>query len=116
MKNSVYCIFKKKANPLKQQNITKNESKLSNVRGAVAIAHWDCVKSCGNGCKEHDPDCGGSEFFINLKENKHLDTTWGGYCVFANVADEASLKVVDAIAKVKKEQKQNIKINTVKLA
>mmetsp|Transcript_14627 Transcript_14627/g.28821 ORF Transcript_14627/g.28821 Transcript_14627/m.28821 type:complete len:166 (+) Transcript_14627:97-594(+) len=99
---------KKVKNP--QARLTVNEAKLSNVRGAVAIAHWDCVRSCGTGCRSHDPDCGGSEFFINLKANVHLDTTWGGYCVFATVADQKSLGVVDAIAKAKKQDKKNILI------
>lgn len=61
---------------------------LSNTRGALAVAHWDV------------PDCGDSEFFISLKENTHLDTAYGGYCVFAVVAqgDVASWAVVDKIA------------------
>ena len=31
--------------------------------------------------------------------NTHLDDVYGGYCVFAQVADDASFLVVDAIAK-----------------
>eukprot|EP00466_Bigelowiella_natans_P015457 jgi/Bigna1/83217/fgenesh1_pg.104_\ len=77
-------------NPL-GKSLSVNESKLPNTRGAVAIAHWDCVKSCGSGCRVHAPDCGGSEFFINLKRNAHLDKTWGGYCVFAVVDDDKSM-------------------------
>merc|ERR1712118_12633 len=60
---------------------------ISNTRGTMAVAHWDV------------PDCGNSEIFINLKSNPHLDTAYGGYAVFAQVADDASFKVVDAIAK-----------------
>ena len=30
--------------------------------------------------------------------NAHLDTAYGGYCVFAQVEDAASFAVVDAIA------------------
>lgn len=69
-----------------------NESGLpgakSNKRGACAIAHWD------------KPDCGNTEFFISLKDNVHLDTAYGGYCVFASVAadDAASWKTCDAVA------------------
>ena len=46
------------------------------------------------------PDCGNTEFFINLKANTHLDDAYGGYCVFAEVeaSDAASFQVVDAIA------------------
>ena len=45
----------------------------SNVRGTCSVAHWDV------------PDCGNTEFFINLKPNPHLDEAYGGYCVFAAV-------------------------------
>ena len=44
------------------------------------------------------PDCGNTEFFINLKLNAHLDDAYGGYSVFAEVADDASFAVVDKIA------------------
>uniref|UniRef100_A0A7S4GCQ1 peptidylprolyl isomerase n=1 Tax=Eutreptiella gymnastica TaxID=73025 RepID=A0A7S4GCQ1_9EUGL len=91
--------------------LTVNESKGHNGRGSVAIAHWDCVEGCGTSCTKHAPDCGGSEWFINLKDNAHLDTTWGGYCVFAEVADGNSMQVVDAIEKAKKSNGQNIPIN-----
>lgn len=66
-----------------------NETKLSNTRGTAAIAHWDV------------PDCGNAEFFINLGDNAHLDSAYGGYCVFAAVAadDAASWVACDAIAK-----------------
>ena len=49
-------------------NLAFNESKachskaLSNLKGAVAVAHWDF------------PDNGNSEFFISLKDNPHLDS------------------------------------------
>ena len=45
------------------------------------------------------------------QDNAHLDTTWGGYCVFAEVADGNSMQVVDAIEKAKKSNGQNIPIN-----
>ena len=78
-----------KSSPL--PNLAKNEARScgrSNTRGAMAVAHWDV------------PDNGNSEFFISLKSNGHLDTAYGGYCVFATVApgDAASFAVVDAIA------------------
>lgn len=52
-------------------NETPLHTKISNTRGTAAIAHWDV------------PDCGNSEFFINLGSNAHLDSAYGGYCVFA---------------------------------
>jgi cyclophilin family peptidyl-prolyl cis-trans isomerase len=72
-------------------DLTVNETnhgarRISNTRGTAAIAHFDV------------PDCGGSEIFINLQANPHLDTAYGGYCVFARVEDPASLDIVDAIA------------------
>ena len=71
-------------------NLSVNETgsgpMISNNRGTAAVAHWDV------------PDCGNTEFFINLKANAHLDEAYGGYCVFAEVADQASFGVVDQIA------------------
>ena len=67
-------------------NETSSGVKVSNTRGTAAIAHWDV------------PDCGNTEFFINLGTNSHLDSAYGGYCVFAEVADDSSFAVVDAIA------------------
>lgn len=67
-----------------------NESgKLSNRRGTASVAHWDV------------PDCGNSEWFINLQDSPHLDSAYGGYCVFAEVAadDAASWATITAIAK-----------------
>ena len=67
---------------------------MSNARGTAAVAHWDV------------PDCGNTEFFINLVTNSHLDSAYGGYCVFAEVADESSFAVVDAIAAAVKSKKK----------
>ncbi|GMI04611.1 hypothetical protein TrVE_jg9923 [Triparma verrucosa] len=69
-------------------NETGLHVKLSNVRGTCSIAHHDV------------PDNGNSEFFINLGANTHLDSAYGGYCVFGNVDenDTASFKAIDAIA------------------
>ena len=86
-----------RTNPL--GNLPVNEThtgvKISNTRGTAAIAHFDV------------PDNGNSEFFINLGTNAHLDDVYGGYCVFAQVADDdaASYQVVDAIAAAIKTQK-----------
>ena len=61
---------------------------LGNLPGTAAVAHFDV------------PDCGNTEFFINLKNNVHLDSVYGGYCVFAAVdqSDKASWQVIGAIA------------------
>ena len=75
-------------------NESSTHTVVSNTRGTASIAHWDV------------PDCGNTEFFINLGANAHLDTAYGGYCVFAQVEDDASFEVVDALAKAIKEQKQ----------
>ena len=84
-------------------NETHMHAKVSNTRGTAAVAHWDV------------PDCGNSEFFINLKSNGHLDSAYGGYCVFAEVKDDVSFTVVDAIANAVTAQGQ-VKINTVTVA
>ena len=78
-----------KPNPLGvdlKVNETALHQRVSNARGTAAVAHWDV------------PDCGNTEFFINLGANSHLDTAYGGYCVFAQVEDDASFAIVDAIA------------------
>ena len=80
------CI-RDRNNPYPSININETalNEKISNNRGTVSVAHWDV------------PDCGNSEFFINLQDNLHLDSAYGGYCVFAEVANEESHRVVDAI-------------------
>jgi len=66
----------------------KNESKngLKNMRGSLSMARYD------------DPNSATSQFFINLKDNAHLDPPAGGwgYAVFARVV--AGMDVVDRIA------------------
>jgi len=66
---------------------------VSNTRGTAACAHFDV------------PDCGGSEIFINLNENRHLDQAYGGFCVFARVEtnDTTSFQTIDAIAAAVKQ-------------
>ena len=46
--------------------VNESKSSKSNTRGTVAVAHWDV------------PDNGSSEYFINLKDNTHLDAAYGG--------------------------------------
>eukprot|EP00957_Ditylum_brightwellii_P024011 1810372-Ditylum_brightwellii.AAC.1 len=83
--------LRNKTNPLGDipANETHTNVKVSNTRGTASIAHFDV------------PDNGNSEFFINLQTNSHLDTVYGGYCVFAQVEenDVNSWHTVDAIAK-----------------
>jgi len=67
-------------------NETSSGAQITNGPGTCAIAHWDV------------PDCGNTEFFINLKANSHLDTAYGGYCVFAEVTPEGMRNVVPKIA------------------
>ena len=54
-----------------------NESSLSisNLPYTVSVAHHDV------------PDCGDSEFFVNLEGNVHLDEAYGGYAVFARAEE-----------------------------
>ena len=64
---------------------------LTNVRGSVALA------------RSEDPQSGGVQFYINVKDNPSLDfkdkTVDGwGYCVFGRVTQ--GMDVVDAIAAV----------------
>ena len=56
-------------NPMKPipVNETHTDVVLSNVRGTAAFGHWDV------------PDAGNSDWFINLKDNAHLDSAYGGY-------------------------------------
>lgn len=71
-------------------NETKSSVRLSNTPGTASVAHHD------------QPDNGNTEFFINLKHNKHLDTAYGGYCVFAQLVEDdggKSMEVSQAIAK-----------------
>ena len=46
---------------------------LSNVRGTIAMA------------RTNNPTSATSQFFINVNDNKRLDTTGGGYAVFGKV-------------------------------
>jgi len=94
------------SSPFPPLNVNESQAPghLSNSRGACAVAHWDV------------PDCGNTEFFISLKENSHLDTAYGGYCVFAVVpSDDAdSWKTVEKIAEAV-AQGQKIKVEKVSL-
>jgi cyclophilin family peptidyl-prolyl cis-trans isomerase len=71
-----------------QQAPIKNESSngLSNVRGSIAMA------------RTSNPNSAQNQFFINLVDNKNLDSFGGGYAVFGKVI--GGMDVVDAIGKV----------------
>jgi peptidyl-prolyl cis-trans isomerase A (cyclophilin A) len=84
----------------------KNESKngLKNLRGTLAMARYD------------NPDSATSQFFINLKNNSHLDPAGSesGYAVFGKVI--GGMDVVDKIAGVKtgsKGQFSNMPLQTI---
>jgi peptidyl-prolyl cis-trans isomerase A (cyclophilin A) len=84
----------------------KNESKngLKNLRGTLAMARFE------------DPNSATSQFFINLKDNSHLDPPAGGfgYTVFGKVIE--GMDVVDRIAKAKTGNKgpfRNIPLETI---
>jgi cyclophilin family peptidyl-prolyl cis-trans isomerase len=84
----------------------KNESKngLKNLRGTLAMARYD------------NPDSATSQFFINLKDNTHLDATGNqyGYAVFGKVV--GGMDVVDKMGKVKTGNKgafSNIPLQTI---
>ncbi len=67
----------------------KNESKngLSNLRGSIAMA------------RTNNPDSATAQFFINVADNKQLDTYGGGYTVFGRVLE--GMDVADKIVAVK---------------
>ena len=84
----------------------KNESRngLKNLRGTLAMARYE------------DPNSATSQFFINLKDNSHLDPSGGGYgyAVFGKVI--GGMDVVDAISRVRTGTKgsfRNIPLETV---
>ena len=78
----------------------KNEFKLSNVRGTIAMA-----KLGG------DPDSATCQFFISLTDNsRNLDNQNGGFTVFGKVVE--GMDVVDEIALVKTGMK-NVPIEPV---
>jgi peptidyl-prolyl cis-trans isomerase A (cyclophilin A) len=84
----------------------KNESKngLKNLRGTLAMARYG------------DPDSATSQFFINLKDNAHLDPEGAeyGYAVFGKIIE--GMDVADKIAGAKtgtKGQFTNIPLQTI---
>ena len=56
-------------------NESRLPTRLSNLRGTCAVAHFDV------------PDCGDSEAFISLQDNAHLDAAYGGARTTQNMTD-----------------------------
>ena len=95
--------------PIPGKPTIKNEADngLSNIRGSLAMA------------RKPEPHTAKNQFFINHKNNVHLDYTaktnrgWG-YAVFGNVV--SGMEVVDAIASVEtgdRESMQNVPVETI---
>lgn len=73
---------------ISQDAAVRNEFKLSNTRGTIAMAKLD-----GN------PNSATNQFFFNLADNaSNLDNQNGGFTVFAKVTNSDSQAVVDRIA------------------
>lgn len=69
----------------------RNEFKLQNVRGTIAMAKLD-----------GDPNSATNQWFFNLADNTaNLDIQNGGFTVFGRVANAASLTIMDRIASVR---------------
>ncbi|MEZ5402502.1 MAG: peptidylprolyl isomerase [Bryobacteraceae bacterium] len=68
----------------------KNEYRLSNVRGTLAMA------KLGTG-----PDTATNQFFFNLSDNSsNLNNQNGGFTVFARVSNSAGLAIMDRLSSV----------------
>ncbi len=79
----------------------KNEFKISNTRGTVAMA------KIGN-----DPDSATCQFFISIGDNsQNLDNQNGGFTVFGKVVE--GMDIVDKIAAVKVANVLNPRTNSV---
>lgn len=77
-------VFDDGATQVKTISPIQNEYKVSNTRGTVAMAKF-----------ENSPNSATSQWFINLKDNTHLDSQNGGFTVFARVV--SGMEVADAI-------------------
>lgn len=92
----------------------KNESKLPNIRGAIAMAKKEALYADANSnpvtdgsCTVAGPDCilidgtgpdsANSQWFINLVNSPFLDGANGGFTVFGEVLQDSML-VIDDIA------------------
>ena len=78
----------------------ESDNGLKNLKGAVSMA------------RGKDPQSATTQFFINLKDNSSLDRDHPkgdgtGYCVFGKVIE--GMEVVEAIGKVKTEEKGSFK-------
>jgi cyclophilin family peptidyl-prolyl cis-trans isomerase len=64
--------------------VVPNEFNVSNTRGTVAMARSSAVDSATN------------QWFVNVKDNTHLDTENGGFTVFGRINEEG-MAVIDQI-------------------
>lgn len=75
--------------PTRDPVVNESNNGLKNRRGTLAMA------------RHEDPDSANAQFFINLRDNPHLDATpdQPGYTVFGRVIED--LDVADSIGKVR---------------
>lgn len=83
-----------------EDELVKDTDELSNRKYTLSMAN------------SGDPDSGGSQFFINIKDNQHLDW-WNGasesaHPVFGKIVGEESMKVIDKIAAVETDAEQPV--------
>ncbi|MDQ6704466.1 MAG: peptidylprolyl isomerase [Acidobacteriota bacterium] len=76
--------------PIPQDAPVRNEYKISNTRGTIAMAKLGS-----------DPNSATNQWFFNEADNsKNLDNQNGGFTVFGRIANAAGLAVMDKIANV----------------
>jgi cyclophilin family peptidyl-prolyl cis-trans isomerase len=77
-----------------QEDSILNEPGISNVRGTVAMARIDD----NNPATTDDINSATNQWFFNLGDNSALDSVNGGFTVFGEVADDASMAAIDRIS------------------
>ena len=71
---------------IKNESLAANRNGMTNARGTIAMA------------RTPDPDSATGQWFINVADNKFLDTSGGGYAAFGKVLD--GMDVADKIVAV----------------
>ena len=86
-----YAVSGDKLTTIAQDAAVVNEYNLSNVRGTIAMAKTD-----------GDPNSATNQWFFNLSNSNalNLNNQNGGFTVFGQIVDAASLKVLDALAAI----------------